>query len=370
MVLLFLFAVAMVTVANRAEDNATRFEQQGPAFTLPDSFFDDPVTVPETSTPSLEPHDYPEGDVSLARDGFLIVPWRDAVLARPIDDEGEPWGFECPNPAWAGGYQDSLREGDVLVVHCQSDLVGFDPLTGEEVWRFPFPRDALDGTTDVAVGEETVVVAIPNSLRVIDRATGAERWSSGLDAAPITVAVGDGHVYAGAGSSVSAFEGATGAQLWTTPLAAETLLFDDSALWAFTPALSLVRLDPTAGAAVWATNPQNDLDAAEVLGVQAGTVVLQTPGLRTVRAFSAETGEAMWTHDVRPLYVPAFAHVDQGYVVVWDGATQKVLDLDGNELLRVEEEKTSGGTVVDDELVYMNVPTVNAREIVHEPIPA
>jgi eukaryotic-like serine/threonine-protein kinase len=93
--------------------------------------------------------------------------------------------------------------------------------SGGVLWETPLGDGKYLTFGMPAIAYGSVFTAVPDgTLRALDTATGAVRWSTPLAATDSSPAIANGVVYAGAKTTLFAFAAADGKTLWSAPLGA------------------------------------------------------------------------------------------------------------------------------------------------------
>ena len=187
--------------------------------------------------------------------------------------------------------------GDLVVGHAGSTVTALDINTGQERWKVTDTYWSL--TTPVAVGEVVVIGSDDGHVAGLDRATGAQLWTTPLDRGDVDITqlgvAGDGAVVVDEDRFVTMIDVATGAKRWTKELVADgydtPYLLGDDLIVGVEDGLALV--DPATG------DVRDTLDI-----VAAGFVPLpgETPGVIVYDALSLQafdlTGRSLWATEV------------------------------------------------------------------------
>ncbi|HMQ26834.1 MAG TPA: PQQ-binding-like beta-propeller repeat protein, partial [Acidimicrobiales bacterium] len=174
---------------------------------------------------------------------------------------------------WPTAGQDLLNTRTAASSTVTSENV--DRLT--ETWRAELDGAGALTTTPIVQGDTVYLQGGFGDVFALDRATGAERWSSeprGLNIGPFGVAVGDGRVYGmDAAVGVVALDAADGTEAWATDITATDTTGVD---------IQPVIADGTV--------------LASSVPISIGGIY--APGDRgVVSALDATTGEVRWTFD-------------------------------------------------------------------------
>ncbi|MGW3181301.1 outer membrane protein assembly factor BamB family protein [Kitasatospora sp. NPDC001119] len=178
-----------------------------------------------------------------------------------------------------------------------------DPRTGEIRWsRTVSTPDAAaaPGGWPLVAGDGVVCVATDTRLRVLDAASGEQRWEAALPdwseggwrQGP---AVGGGSVFAVYGSSVRCYDLATGAPRWTGPAGVSAALaLDGGTVYAAGRPRGLLALDARTGERRW----ERDLVVSGPLTVHRDALLVSSPpetmASTIVAALDPATGAQLW----------------------------------------------------------------------------
>ena len=192
----------------------------------------------------------------------------------------------------------------VRVDDAGTGLVGFDVVTGDEVWREDVAVQLLgEGETVTVVADTELVNGEPSGIRGLDRATGAEVWSSdiwfgdssGTGVARGPAAVWDDTIAVPTNDTLTAVDMATGATLWTAPQTDHPEAADGvfvGATSASGPDRSIRALDAATGEVLWEAPGQ--FSYGDLLAAGDGIVaVINNDGTEIV-AYELRTGDERW----------------------------------------------------------------------------
>lgn len=143
-----------------------------------------------------------------------------------IDDRGRATAFDPASgaPRWTADlgapvYSTPTASGDLFVTTTRGRVARLDADTGETVWAVDNPTTAR--VSSPLVRTEHVVVGLSDgTVRALDRATGAERWRTGVGAVVTAKpAFADGRLWVGTmGNRLIALDAETGAETWSAEL--------------------------------------------------------------------------------------------------------------------------------------------------------
>ncbi|HEY8547726.1 MAG TPA: Hsp70 family protein [Acidimicrobiales bacterium] len=190
-----------------------------------------------------------------------------------------------------------VAAGDLLIGHAGSTVTALDLATGQVRWQVTDTYWSL--TTPVVVGEVIVIGSNDGHVAGLDRATGAQLWTTPLDRGDVDIrrfgATADAAVVIDEDGFVTVVDVATGRKRWTKDLEADghdrPLLLGDDLLIGVEGGIAVV--DPATG------DVRDTLDVAA-----AGFVPLpgETPGIVVFDALSLQAfdvaGRSLWVTDV------------------------------------------------------------------------
>lgn len=222
-------------------------------------------------------------------------------------------------------------------------VVAFDARAGEARWRWPAAgasrseRQQSVTTGGVVLVGETVVAGTTSGTVVgLDPATGAERWrfvladtTAQIRAAPVALS-GTAVLIADTGGTLVALDATSGARRWSASAGApvyDTPAADGARLVVTTTRGLVAAFDERSGQPLWRAH----LDAGVRLSAPAlaGHLVVAGGTDGTVRAWDVATGAAAWTWQgdgvvsARPLHAAGvvYAGTQQKRLVALDAAT-------------------------------------------------
>jgi outer membrane protein assembly factor BamB len=210
-------------------------------------------------------------------------------------------------------------------------LVGYDAVTGEEVWR-------VDGSSQVVGQSESVVVIASSGLRGLDRVTGSEVWSSdvsfedpsGVMVARGAAAVSDDTIVVPTGPSLTALDMATGATLWTAEQAEHPEAADGSVVGAVVNngrPVAIRAFDLETGELRWEAPGRSSY--GDLLAVGDGIVAVLATETSEVIAYELATGEERWRVDAMGLGEPQMI-VGKTLILLWEANLSAVSTVDGS----------------------------------------
>ena len=316
-----LVAASMLPFAACGGDTTS---ESAPGSTMPGSSPDRGVTCADGEDPAVGAIDLANGEVVWVACSSAEV-WRSLVGATDevvvvseagdypeaqtvgvsTADGAELW--RRPTTAGMGEIPRGPVAGADIVVRVSdagTGLVGFDVLTGDEVWREDVAVQLLgQGETVIVVADTEPVNGQLPGIRGLDRATGAEVWSSdiwfgdssGTGVARGPAAVWDDTIAVPTNETLTAVDMATGATLWTAaqtdhPEAADGVVV--GATPGSGPDRSIRALDAATGEVLWEAPGQ--FSYGDLLAVGDGIVaVLNNDGTEIV-AYELRTGDERW----------------------------------------------------------------------------
>ena len=198
------------------------------------------------------------------------------------------WAPVCELGQWA----DVTRQtaDDVLVVHCDGELVGVASDDGERLWTAH-----LDEEPDyVRSTSSTLVLGFEDRVTVRDLVTGLPRWEkTGLGPGGHPVAVDRERVYVADGQTLDAYDAGDGRALWHADVDVGVMTVDGSTLYVREFLHRVVAVDTATGATQWASPGAFDsLTHTVILGVTAGHLVFRSDS--AVIGFSLTKQSIAW----------------------------------------------------------------------------
>jgi outer membrane protein assembly factor BamB len=234
-------------------------------------------------------------------------------------------------------------------------LYGLDERTGAGRWKLPvarrlIPWAALDGST-------VLVATSDQRLLAVDAPTGRLLWTTTLPpgpALPPPDRVGRGALALGADGGVRLVDTATGGERWSAPLKdwPGAPLHTAARVFAATISGQLVALDEQTGQRLWTVETARSLYSG---ALAFGEGALYAPSLgHDIVAVEATDGQVRWTRPVGELL--AAPAVDQGVLLAGtaDGDLVVLAAASGEEWARLPVGETIRfSPVVRDGLVYV-----------------
>jgi len=305
------------TTTNEPTPTATATRNETPTETPTETATDEPTT---TATPeprlggAVTPRsdaDWPLPDRSAANDAYAAdgavsgespsVAWRTG--ARRPDGVSDNYDPVFGPPVVADGrvyIANGLTYGPQLSLPHRQQFRAFDAATGEELWTHEI-SDETDGVPepeDAVVGEDAILVAAGQRLRVLDPATGEARRTQTFPDGIETVTPAGDRTYVVADDTVHAL-GPDGDTEWTTTatvhVGARPALGTDH-LYVGGSSKQLYALDPATGDVRWNRTVEHHsgdgpLAVYDVVAVGGGVLVRRAN--ETVYAYD-DAGEQVW----------------------------------------------------------------------------
>lgn len=275
----------------RAPDLAVQLSARVPSWQHPESWdaaavaarWSDPVwgDTAFTATPAVTP--------VMVGDALAVADVNSGDLTLLREDEQ---GLVVSRVLRPGGDVIALAAvGELLVAATsQRDLVAYT-VRGDRVWTHRTP-DLVVAAPVTDRGDGLVVACLDGTLRLLDAATGKERWSTevssdGVDSLTVTR---DVVVSADRTGALAAVDLDDGEPLWTDESEGEVAGFatDGDSLYAARDD-DIERLDAASGATVWKANVGTGTDDVVLAGAH---VVAQT--WDDIAAMDPETGRIVW----------------------------------------------------------------------------
>jgi outer membrane protein assembly factor BamB len=236
-------------------------------------------------------------DHALGADGVIYVPGGSAYVAVEVADGQELWRSNTVSGIGA-------IDGDGIVLRSLSatadghELVRIDREAGQEVWRSPA---GLDPGWGIVIADGTGYIPSGTDLLAFDPASGDERWRVELETrASRGASVAGGLVVLGDEGGTIYGITTDGALAWTYPTEGTTIGHPAmTGEVAYVPVVSsltneLVALDTQSGAARWTFSSPEGVAFSPAIGVDA---VYSTIGNGTLVALEIESGTRLWTYE-------------------------------------------------------------------------
>lgn len=284
---------------------------------------DDLVVLSELAAPEVETV------VLSAADG--AEQWRRPTLGQPVEMPGGTVAAGGIVLSWVGDEIGS--EG----------LAGLDAATGEVEWQ-------LDERLAVLGQSETVAVVAsfdpaidgPPVVRGIDRATGAEVWTSdivfadlsGVGVARSPAAVWDGTIAVPTGESLTALDIATGATRWVGPQTDHPVATEGVVVGTIDSGRTIRALDAFSGEVLW--EAPGRASYGDLLAIGDGIVVVNALDTPELIAHSLRDGTERWRVDAAGVGEPQMI-VGTTVVTLWEGTLSTLSTADGSLLWMLDE---------------------------------
>jgi len=218
-------------------------------------------------------------------------------------------------------------------------LVGVDLVTGDERWRVDGAVAVLGQSADIVVVSDWRDGSLP-LVRGIERATGAEAWTSdvvfsdesGVGVARGAAAVWENTIAVPTGSTLTGLDMNTGEELWTASQIDHPDASDGVIVGAEPSASSmstLAAVDAATGATLWSAPGRSSY--GDLLAVGDGLIVGLDPSGPDVIAYELRSGGERWRTTRSTAGDPQLID-GTSLVMLWEGSLAVVSTTDGSTI--------------------------------------
>lgn len=281
--------------------------------------------------------------------------WRQPTPGQPIE---EPRG--------------SITAGGIVISWVSDgqgsfDLAGFDATTGDTEWQLDQRLAVLGQTADVVVvAPYDPMIDGPSVVRGIDRATGTEVWSSGIELSDLSgvvvyrgpAAVWDSTIAIPTGDSLTAVDIASGAVRWVGPRADHPVAAEGVIVGTIDSGRTIRAIDGFSGELLW--EAPGRASYGELLAIGDGIVVVNSFDGPELVAYNLRDGSERWRVNAAGLGEPQLI-VGSTVVTLWEGVLGALSTANGSAMWTVTEpfgSRWMSGVGVDGTTLVVSINSV------------